>query len=111
MCWPERRPPTERDRHPAQAAGPLIAQASRDAPSLARVSGEDPAVLWTRYVQLKRELGFSPVYHRREHRVDAHILIAFLTYYLQVTLENRLLLHAPESDTQRCVGKNCRRFK
>ena len=69
------------------------------------VSGEDPAVLWTRYVQLtqiesvfrslKSELGIRPVYHRLERRVDAHILIAFLAYCLQVTLKNRLLLHAP----------------
>jgi integrase len=30
-----------------------------------------------------------------EHRADAHILIAFLAYCLQVTLKQRLLLHAP----------------
>jgi transposase len=69
------------------------------------VSGEDPAVLWTRYVQLtqiesvfrslKSELGIRPVYHRLEHRVDAHILVAFLAYCLQVTLKHRLMLHAP----------------
>ena len=69
------------------------------------VTGEDPAVLWTRYVQLtqiesvfrslKSELGIRPVYHRLEHRVDAHILVAFLAYCLQVTLKNRLMLHAP----------------
>src|ERR1700746_891181 len=29
-----------------------------------------------------------------EHRRDAHILIAFLAYCLQVTLKQRLLLHA-----------------
>ena len=67
--------------------------------------GEDPAVLWTRYVQLtqieavfrslKSELGIRPVYHRLEHRVDAHILVAFLAYCLQVTLKNRLRLQAP----------------
>ncbi len=69
------------------------------------VSGEAPAVLWTRYVQLtqiesvfrclKSELGIRPVHHRLEHRVDAHILIAFLAYCLQVTLKNRLRFHAP----------------
>ena len=67
--------------------------------------GEDPAVLWTRYVQLtqiesvfrslKSELGIRPVHHRLEHRVDAHILVAFLAYCLQVTLKHRLMLHAP----------------
>ena len=69
------------------------------------VSGEDPAVLWTRYVQLtqiesvfrclKSELGIRPIYHRLEHRVDAHILVAFLAYCLQVTLKRRLTEHAP----------------
>ena len=65
----------------------------------------DPEVLWTRYVQLtqieavfrtlKSELGIRPVYHRLQHRVDAHILIAFLAYSLQVALKNRLQIHAP----------------
>jgi transposase len=65
----------------------------------------DPSVLWTRYVQLtqiesvfrslKSELGLRPIYHQLEHRADAHILIAFLAYCLQVTLKQRLLLHAP----------------
>ena len=30
-----------------------------------------------------------------EHRADAHILVAFLAYCLQVTLKNRLMMHAP----------------
>src|SRR5580700_3713161 len=65
----------------------------------------DPSVLWARYVQLtqiesvfrslKSELGIRPIYHQLEHRVDAHILIAFLAYCLQITLKQRLLLHAP----------------
>jgi transposase len=69
------------------------------------LTAEDPAVLWTRYVQLtqieavfrslKSELGIRPIYHRLESRVDAHILIAFLAYCLQVTLKNRLQIHAP----------------
>ena len=69
------------------------------------LTAEDPAVLWTRYVQLtqieavfrslKSELGIRPIYHRLETRVDAHILIAFLAYCLQVTLKNRLQIHAP----------------
>lgn len=69
------------------------------------LTGEDPAVLWTRYVQLtqieavfrslKSELSVRPIYHQLEHRVDAHIFIAFLAYSLQVTLKNRLLRHAP----------------
>ena len=69
------------------------------------LTAEDPAVLWTRYVQLtqiesvfrslKTDLGIRPIYHRLESRVDAHILIAFLAYCLQVTLKNRLQIHAP----------------
>src|ERR1017187_7358857 len=34
-------------------------------------------------------------YHQLEHRADAHILIAFLAYCLQVTLKNRLMIYAP----------------
>jgi transposase len=69
------------------------------------LTAEDPAVLWTRYLQLtqieavfrslKNEMGIRPIYHQLEHRVDAHILIAFLAYCLQVTLKNRLQIHAP----------------
>lgn len=65
----------------------------------------DPELLWTRYVQLtqiesafrclKSELRIRPIYHQLEHRADAHILIAFLAYCLQVTLKNRLMAHAP----------------
>lgn len=66
---------------------------------------EDPAVLWDRYVQLtqieaafkclKSDLGIRPIHHQLEHRVDAHILVAFLAYCLTVTLRHRLQLHAP----------------
>lgn len=69
------------------------------------LTAEDPAVLWTRYVQLtqieavfrslKSELGVRPVYHQLEHRVDAHIMVAFLAYCLQVTLKNQMRSHAP----------------
>ena len=44
---------------------------------------------------LKSELGIRPIYHPLEHRVDAHILVEFLAYSLQVTLRHRLLIHAP----------------
>jgi len=66
---------------------------------------EDPAVLWDRYVQLtqieaafkclKSDLGIRPIHHQLEHRVDAHILVAFLAYCLTVTLRHRLGMHAP----------------
>ena len=67
--------------------------------------GEDPAVLWERYVQLaqieaafkamKSELGIRPLYHQLGHRVEAHILVAFLAYCLLITLKNRLQALAP----------------
>jgi transposase len=66
---------------------------------------EDPAVLWDRYMQLtqieaafkclKSDLGIRPIHHQLEHRVDAHILVAFLAYCLSVTLKHRLKAHAP----------------
>src|SRR5205085_10596908 len=69
------------------------------------LTGEDPGVLWERYVQLthieaafktmKSELGLRPIYHQLGHRVDAHIFVAFLAYALLVTLKNRLQALAP----------------
>jgi transposase len=66
---------------------------------------EDPSVLWDRYMQLtqieaafkclKSDLGIRPIHHQLEHRVDAHILVAFLAYCLSVTLKHRLKAHAP----------------
>jgi len=85
----------------------LQAAQQRDGQYLLRsnLTSEDPAVLWARYVQLtqiesafrslKSELNIRPIYHQLEHRAEAHVLIAFLAYGLQVTLKNRLLLHAP----------------
>jgi Transposase DDE domain len=73
----------------------LKAAQQRDGHYLLRsnLTGEDPAVLWTRYVQLtqiesvfrslKSELGIRPIYHQLENRADAHVLIALLAYCLQ----------------------------
>jgi transposase len=84
----------------------LKAAQQRDGHYLLRsnLTSQDPAVLWTRYIQLtqiesvfrslKSELGIRPIFHQLEHRADAHVLIAFLAYCLQVTLKNRLLIHA-----------------
>src|SRR6266851_5069322 len=85
----------------------LKATQQRDGHYLLRsnLTGEDPAVLWTRYVQLtqiesvfrslKSELSIRPIGHQLEHRADAHVLVAFLAYSLQVTLKNRMMMHAP----------------
>jgi transposase len=69
------------------------------------LTAEDPAVLWDRYIQLtqieaafkclKSELGIRPIFHQLEHRVEAHILVAFLAYCLSVTLKHRLTAYAP----------------
>jgi transposase len=69
------------------------------------LTGEDPGVLWERYIQLtqieaafktmKSELGLRPIFHQLGHRVEAHILVAFLAYCLLVTLKNRLQALAP----------------
>jgi transposase len=87
---------------------PKLRQAAdRDGHYLLRsnLTAEDPAVLWTRYIQLtqieaafrslKSDLGLRPIYHRLDRRVEAHIFVAFLAYCLQVTLKNRLQIHAP----------------
>lgn len=67
--------------------------------------GEDPAVLWERYMQLtqieaafksmKGELGIRPIFHQLQNRVEAHIFVAFLGYCLPITLKNRLAAYAP----------------
>jgi hypothetical protein len=44
---------------------------------------------------LKSDLRIRPIHHQLAPRADAHILIAFLAYCLQVTLKHRLRVHAP----------------
>jgi transposase len=67
--------------------------------------GRDPAELWQFYIQLveveaafknlKDDLQLRPVYHQLEHRIEAHIFVAFLSYCLHVTLRARLKPLAP----------------
>jgi transposase len=69
------------------------------------LSEEDPAKLWTYYLQLvaveeafknlKGDLAIRPIFHQREARIEAHIFIAFLAYCLHVTLKRRLAALAP----------------
>ena len=69
------------------------------------LKGEDPAKLWEYYIQLteieqafkelKHDLAIRPIYHQRDDRIDAHILVAFIAYCLQVTLKHRLRTLAP----------------
>jgi transposase len=65
----------------------------------------DPAALWESYLQLvaveeafktlKSDLALRPIFHQLEHRIEAHIFIAFLAYCLHVTLGRRLKGLAP----------------
>jgi transposase len=62
--------------------------------------GRHPAELWQFYIQLteieaafknlKDDLQLRPIYHQLEHRIEAHIFVAFLAYCLHVTLRARL---------------------
>jgi hypothetical protein len=69
------------------------------------LTGGDPAQLWAFYLQLteveqafkelKNDLAIRPIYHQTDERIEAHILVAFLAYCLQVTLKQRLRALAP----------------
>jgi hypothetical protein len=43
---------------------------------------------------LKSDLVIRPVNHQLEHRVEAHIFVAFMAYCLMVTLRQKLRTHA-----------------
>jgi hypothetical protein len=42
------------------------------------------------FKNLKDDLRLRPIHHQLEHRIEAHIFVAFLAYCLQVTLRARL---------------------
>lgn len=60
------------------------------------LTGIDPGTLWKRYIQLteaewafritKDELAIRPIWHQKQERVKAHILVCFLAYVLWKTL-------------------------
>lgn len=64
------------------------------------LSGREPAQLWQFYIQLveieaafknlKDDLQLRPIYHQLQHRIEAHIFVAFISYCLHVTLKARL---------------------
>ena len=66
---------------------------------------DDPEKLWLFYLQLveveqafkelKNDLSVRPIYHQLEHRIEAHIFIAFMAYCLQVTLKQYTKALAP----------------
>jgi transposase len=69
------------------------------------LKGDHPALLWHYYSQLteieqafkelKGDLSIRPIYHQLDARIEAHILVAFMAYCLQVTLKHRLRALAP----------------
>jgi transposase len=79
----------------------------RDGSYLLRTTlpAEEPEKLWEQYMVLveieaafrclKSDLAIRPVFHQLDHRVEAHIFVAFLGYCLAVTLRNLLCPHAP----------------
>jgi transposase len=66
---------------------------------------DDPEKLWFFYLQLveveqafkelKNDLSVRPIHHQLEHRIEAHIFIAFMAYCLQVTLKQYTKALAP----------------
>jgi hypothetical protein len=66
---------------------------------------QNPADLWHYYIQLteieqafkelKSDLSIRPIYHQLDHRIEAHIFVAFVAYCLQVTLKYRTQALAP----------------
>ena len=82
------------------------------------LSGKDPALLWRLYIQLteieqafkelKGDLAIRPIYHQHDHRIEAHIFVAFVAYCLQVTLKQRLRALAPGLTPRARFWKNSR---
>src|SRR4051794_290883 len=70
--------------------------------------------LWLRYMQLteaeasfralKSELSIRPLFHQREPRVKAHVMVAFVGYALWVTLKHLLKRRA-------AIPSSCRPMK
>ena len=63
----------------------------------------DAKTLWETYTMLtdleaafrslKTELGFRPVYHQKEERIDGHLFISILAYHLLHTIRYQLKAH------------------
>lgn len=69
------------------------------------LTATDPAMLWQYYLQLteieqafkelKGDLSLRPIYHQLDHRIEAHLFVAFIAYCLQVTLKFQARQLAP----------------
>jgi transposase len=75
----------------------------------------DPAKLWSLYLQLvtveeafknlKSDPAIRPIFHQHEDRIEAHIFVSFLAYYLHVTFTQRLRTLAPGLTTRSVLEK------
>ena len=80
----------------------------------------DPSALWKRYIQLteaewafritKDELEIRPIWHQREERVLAHILVCFLAYVLWKALA-QLMHRAGLGDAPRTLIEEFAKIK
>ena len=57
-----------------------------------RISGSSTSSLpiEAAFKNLKDDLQLRPIYHQLEHRIEAHIFVAFMAYCLHITLRARL---------------------
>ena len=79
------------------------------------LSAATASELWEKYMQLteveasfralKSELSIRPLYHQRESRVKAHVMVAFLGYALWVTLKHLLRRSSSEWSAQRALAE------
>jgi len=79
------------------------------------LSAATASELWEKYMQLteveasfralKSELSLRPLYHQREPRVKAHVMVAFLGYALWVTLKHLLRRSSSEWSAQRALAE------
>ena len=84
------------------------------------LTGVDAATLWRRYIQLteaewafritKDELQIRPIWHHKEDRVKAHILVCFLAYVLWKTLAG-WMRHAGLGDAPRTLIEELAKLK
>jgi hypothetical protein len=81
--------------------------------SLNNCTETDPAKLWRWYMQLtqaeaafrtaKSDIGLRPVYHRKTERVEAHLLVCFLSLALWRSLEMWMLGKGLGSNARKLV--------
>ncbi len=81
--------PLRQGEHPLQTKGTYLLRTN--------CTETDPAKLWRWYIQLtqaeaafrtaKSDLGLRPIYHQKTERVEAHLLVCFLSLSLWHSLE------------------------